>query len=582
MTTVYIPTPLRRTTGGQSKVEAAGRSMRALLDALERTYPGIRQQLCDETGEVRSFINIFVNGTEIRQLEGLSTPVQDGDEVSIIPAMAGGRGKSVARKVKSPASRRVRRALPAPRLSRAGMPATPEEVYDTVLEVIGRTPLVRLHKVTRGIRADLVAKLEYLNPGGSVKDRIGPAMIEDAERRGLLRPGGTIVEATSGNTGVGVAIAAAVRGYRTIFVMPDKMSEEKIRLLRAFGARVIITPTAVAPEDPRSYYNVSRRIAEETPNSFYANQYANPANPHAHYDSTGPEIWRQTGGRLDVVVASMGTGGTISGAGKFLKERHPGLRVIGVDPVGSVFYDYFKTGTMPEPHTYKVEGIGEDFLPKTMDFSVLDDVVQVSDRDAFLTTRRLVREEGLFCGGSGGAAVAGALKYARTLPEMGAGLRMVVILPDSGSRYLSKIFSDDWMREHGMLERELGTVGDLVRARTIPLVTATRTDAVNEVVAKMKQYDVSQLPVLEDGRLVGMISEVDLLTHLLDGSHRPSDPIQPIIDPAPPVVDPDSPLDVLADIFLSSNAAVVVDHGAVAGIVTKIDVIDHLAKQLGR
>src|SRR5438876_749737 len=476
MVTVYVPTPLRKVTGGQSKLTASGRTVRELLDGLERTHSGIRQQLCDETGEVRSFINIFVNGTEIRQLEGLSTPVQDGDEVSIIPAMAGGRGKSVARKAKTPASRHVRRTLPAMRPGRAGMPATPEEVYDTVLEVIGRTPLVRLHKVTRGIRADLVAKLEYLNPGGSVKDRIGPAMIEDAERRGLLRPGGTIVEATSGNTGVGVAIAAAVRGYRTIFVMPDKMSEEKIRLLRAFGARVIITPTAVAPEDPRSYYNVSRRIAEETPNSFYANQYANPANPHAHYDSTGPEIWRQTGGRLDVVVASMGTGGTISGAG----------------------------------------------------------------------------------------------------------LRMVVILPDSGSRYLSKIFSDDWMREHGMLERELGTVGDLVRSRTIPLVTATRTDAVNEVVAKMKQYDVSQLPVLEDGRLVGMISEVDLLTHLLDGSHRPSDPIQPIIDPAPPVVDPDSPLDVLADIFLSSNAAVVVDHGAVAGIVTKIDVIDHLAKQLGR
>src|SRR3989441_844783 len=321
----------------------------------------------------------------------------------------------------------IRRAVPAPRLSRAGMPATPEEVYDTVLEVIGRTPLVRLHKVTRGIRADLVAKLEYLNPGGSVKDRIGPAMIEDAERRGLLRPGGTIVEATSGNTGVGVAIAAAVRGYRTIFVMPDKMSEEKIRLLRAFGARVIITPTAVAPEDPRSYYSVSRRIAEETPNSFYANQYANPANPQAHYDSTGPEIWRQTGGRLDVVVASMGTGGTISGAGKFLKERHPGLRVIGVDPVGSVFYDYFKTGTMPEPHTYKVEGIGEDFLPKTMDFSVVDDVVQVSDREAFLTTRRLVREEGLFCGGSGGAAVARALKEAPTPPEDGGRPRAVVI-----------------------------------------------------------------------------------------------------------------------------------------------------------
>ncbi|OLD51194.1 MAG: pyridoxal-5'-phosphate-dependent protein subunit beta, partial [Armatimonadetes bacterium 13_1_40CM_3_65_7] len=327
--------------------------------------------------------------------------------------------------------------MPSTGPGRAGTPATPDEVYDTVLEVIGRTPLVRLHKVTRGIRADLVAKLEYLNPGGSVKDRIGPTMIEDAERRGLLRPGGTIVEATSGNTGVGVAIAAAVRGYRTIFVMPDKMSEEKIRLLRAFGARVIITPTAVAPEDPRSYYSVSRRIAEETPNSFYANQYANPANPQAHYDTTGPEIWRQAGGRLDAVVASMGTGGTISGAGKFLKEHHPGLRIIGVDPVGSVFFEYFKTGKLPEPHTYKVEGIGEDFLPKTMDFSVVDDVVQVTDREAFLTTRRLVREEGLFCGGSGGAAVAGALKYLRALPDTGAGLRVVVILPDSGSRYLS-------------------------------------------------------------------------------------------------------------------------------------------------
>lgn len=467
-------------------------------------------------------------------------------------------------------------------MRRPAPPAAPGELYDTVLEAIGRTPLVRLHKITRGVRAEVAAKLEYLNPGGSVKDRIGPTMIEDAERRGLLRPGGTIVEATSGNTGVGLAIAAAVRGYRTIFVMPDKMSDEKIRLLRAFGARVIITPTAVAPEDPRSYYSVSRRIAEETPNSFYANQYANPANPQAHYHTTGPEIWRQTGERVDVLVASMGTGGTISGAGKFLKERNPGLRVIGVDPVGSVFFEYFKTGRLPEARTYKVEGIGEDFLPQTMDFSVVDDVVQVTDREAFVMTRRLVREEGLFCGGSSGAAAAGALKYLRALPESGAGLRVVVILPDSGSRYLSKIFSDDWMREHGFLEMELGTVGDLVRSKAIPLVAAKRTDAVSEVIAKMKQYDVSQLPVLENERLVGMIGEVDLLTYLLDGSHRPTDPIQPIIDPAPPVVGPDSPVDGLADIFLSANAAVVVDHGAVVGIVTKIDVIDHLAKRLGR
>lgn len=548
MTTVYIPTPLRRLTGGQARVTVAASSIRDLLDALERQFPGLRAEVCDETGEVRAFINVFKNGTEIRQLQGLETPLREADEVAIIPAMAGGA----------------------------------EEIADSVLDVMGGTPLVRLHKVTRGVRGEVVAKLEFLNPGGSVKDRIGPAMIEEAERSGQLRPGGTIVEATSGNTGVGLAIAAAVRGYKTIFVMPDKMSDEKIRLLRAFGARVVITPTAVAPEDPRSYYSVSRRIAEETPNSYYANQYANPANPDAHYRATGPEIWAQTGGRVDLFIAAMGTGGTISGAGRYLKEQNPRLQVVGVDPVGSVFSEYFRTGRLPEPHTYKVEGIGEDFLPKTMDFSVVDEVVSVSDRESFLTTRRLVREEGIFCGGSSGTAVAGAIKYLRTLPELGAGLRAVVILPDSGSRYLSKVFSDDWMREHGFLEVEFGTVGDLVRGKAIHLVTATRRDAVSEVIAKMKEYDVSQLPVLDDGRLVGMISEVDLLTYLLEGSHRASDPIEPIIDPGPPVVDPETPVDTLADVFLAANAAVVVDHGAVTGIVTKIDVIDHLAKRLAR
>ena len=546
MATVYVPAPLRRLTGGEGRVEVGGTTVAELLDALERTYPGMERELREPDGAVRGFINIFVNGTEIRQLGGAHTPLREGDEVSIIPAMAGGSSA----------------------------------IHDSVLEVVGHTPLVRLHRVVRGIRAEVVAKLEFLNPGGSVKDRIGPVMVAEAEQDGRLRPGGTIVEATSGNTGVGLAIAAAVRGYKTVFVMPDKMSDEKIRLLRAFGARVVITPTAVPPDDPRSYYSVSRRLAAETPNSYYANQYGNPANPQAHYLTTGPEIWEQTGGRMDIFAAAMGTGGTISGAGRFLKERSPQLRVLGIDPIGSVLYGYYKSGRMPEAHTYKVEGIGEDFLPDTLDFSVIDDVVQVTDRESFAMTRRLVREEGIFCGGSGGAAVAGVVKYLRTLPDLGAGQRAVVILPDSGSRYLSKIFSDDWMREHGFLDLDLGTVGDLVRAKAIALVTATRRDVVSDVIGKMKQYDVSQLPVVEDGHLVGMISEVDLLTHLLAGEHRSSDPIEPMIDPGPPVVDPDAAVEALADVFLSANAAVVVDRGAVAGIVTKIDVIDHLAKRM--
>ncbi|MDR5694393.1 MAG: cystathionine beta-synthase [Armatimonadota bacterium] len=454
-----------------------------------------------------------------------------------------------------------------------------EEIADSILEVIGNTPLVRLHKVVRGVRAEVVAKLEYLNPGGSVKDRIGVAMIEDAERRGLLRPGGTIVEATSGNTGVGLAMAAAVKGYKTVFVLPDKMSQEKIQLLRAFGARVVITPTAVPPEDPRSYYSVSRRIAQETPNAFYAGQYHNPMNPRAHYETTGPEIWKQTRGKVDILVAGMGTGGTISGAGRFLKERNSSLTVVGVDPIGSVYTEYFKSGRLGEAHTYKVEGIGEDFLPETMDFSVVDQVVQVTDREAFLMTRRLVREEGIFAGGSSGAALAGALKYLRTLPDHGAGKRVVVIFPDGGARYLSKIFSDDWMREHGFLESGLGVVADILRGKRLELITASPGDSIGVVIAKMKQYDISQLPVLEDSGLVGMITEVDLLNHLLEGGYDPEDPIAPIVDPAPPVVNPDTPIEQVAELFISTNAAVVVEQGRVVGIVTKIDLIDHLSRQ---
>ena len=292
-------------------------------------------------------------------------------------------------------------------------PMTMPEICDTILDAIGNTPLVRLHRVNRGLRPQVLAKVEYLNPGGSVKDRIGLAMIEDAERSGRLKPGGTIVEPTSGNTGAGLAIAAAIRGYKTIFVMPDKMSEEKIRYLRALGSKVVITPTAVEPDDPRSYYSVSKRLAEETPNAILAGQYWNQANPEAHYRSTGPEIWRQTAGQIDAFIAGMGTGGTISGTAKFLKEQNPAIKIVGVDPVGSLYTEYFRTGVLGPAFGYKVEGVGEDFLPTTMHFQYVDDVVQVNDKESFLMTRRLVREEGLFVGGSCGLAMAGALKWLR-------------------------------------------------------------------------------------------------------------------------------------------------------------------------
>ena len=304
-----------------------------------------------------------------------------------------------------------------------------------------------MNKITASTKPTILAKLENLNPGGSVKDRIGRVMIEEAEKKGLLKPGGTIIEPTSGNTGTGLAMAACVKGYKMIFTMPDKMSDEKRSLLRAYGARVVVTPTNVSPNSPEHYIKVAERLAKETPNSFMPNQYVNAANPMAHYQATGPEIWRQTGGKLDVFICGMGTGGTITGIGRFLKERKKTIRVIGVDPEGSIFYSRFH-GTKEEPHQYRVEGIGEDFMPKTMDMKVVDDVLQVSDRDAFRLARRLATEEGILVGGSGGAAVHAALKVGE---EMSRGETIVTLLPDSGRNYLSKIFSDQWMKEQGFL-----------------------------------------------------------------------------------------------------------------------------------
>jgi cystathionine beta-synthase len=451
-----------------------------------------------------------------------------------------------------------------------------KEFKPTILDAIGKTPIVRLNRVAERVDSSIYVKCEFLNPGGSIKDRIGLAMIEDAERRGLLHPGGTIIEATSGNTGMGLALAAAVKGYRLIFVMPDKMSEEKIRALRAFGATVVVTPTDVAPEDPRSYYSVARRLAIDTPNSFYTNQYSNPANPDAHYRLTGPEIWEQTGGQIDALVVGMGTGGTISGCGLYLKEKNPKIKIIGVDPEGSIYYDQFKYNRRVEAQPYKIEGIGEDFIPGTIDLGIVDDVIRVADRESFLMTRRLLAEEGIFAGISSGAAVMGAIRYARRLrlPR-----QILVILPDSGNRYLSKVWNDAWMRDAGFLDTPRARVADLLRVAAPPaaIITARLGEPIDHVIGKMKEHGISQLPVIHNCELVGMITENDLVQPLLEGRKRPTEPIDDLVEQAYTAVSPGDPIDVLPEIFSGGNTALVVENGALRGVLTKIDLISYVS-----
>jgi cystathionine beta-synthase len=456
--------------------------------------------------------------------------------------------------------------------------------HENVLAAIGRTPLVRLQKIVGPEDATVLVKLEYLNPGGSIKDRMALHILDKAEKAGLLRRGGTIVENTSGNTGLGVAMWAAVKGYRCVFTMPDKMSKEKQDALKAFGAQVVVTPTSVPAESPDSYYSVAKRIAAETPNSFYLNQYHNPDNVEAHYRSTAPELWEQTGGAFDAFVAGLGTGGTMSGCGRFFKEKNPNVRNVGVDPVGSVYFSMFKTGKLGQPHGYKVEGIGEDMMCGAMDLAVLDDVRQVTDAQSFVMARRLAREEGIFAGGSSGAAIHVAAELAR---ELGRGKTIVVPLPDGGRSYVSKFYSDEWMRDNGLPTGagseplSAATVKDILGRRRGEVIAAKRTDKVEAVVKKLKEHDISQMPVVDDqGRAIGMIHEYDLLNFLIEGKHRLSEVVEPLIQPLQGVVGPDTPVTKLRQIFNDDNVAVVKEGDRVTGIVTKIDLIEFVGERL--
>lgn len=469
-------------------------------------------------------------------------------------------------------------------ISQALAPSDTLRVYDNILQTIGKTPLVRLARIGRGLPCPLYAKVEFFNPGGSVKDRIAMNIIEEAERSGRLRPGGTIVEATSGNTGLALAMASAQKGYKTIFVMPDKMSQEKIQLLRAFGAKVVITPTAVEPDDPRSYYSVAKRLVAETPNAILANQYHNPENPRSHYLTTGPEIWEQTGGMVTDVVIGMGTGGTISGVGHYLKEQNPNIRIVGVDPVGSILLETWQHGGIPEgivAKSYKVEGIGEDFLPSTLDLSVIDHIVRVSDKDSFLWARRLVKQEGIFAGGSAGSALAAAVRYAQTLS---ADRLVVVILPDAGSRYLSKFYDDHWVRENGFLATEWSeaTLGDILATKSVQgLISAHITDRITDVIAQMKQHDISQMPVLyPDGKLGGIVTEVNLLKHLLANKHfhSPDETLVEVVAPVRTIFSIDTPIETVLPLIMEGQVVLVVDGDRPVGILTKIDVLDYIAQ----
>ncbi|HEY7207485.1 MAG TPA: cystathionine beta-synthase [Gaiellaceae bacterium] len=457
--------------------------------------------------------------------------------------------------------------------------------YPTVLDLVGATPIVRLPRLSPPGAAEVLAKLEYLNPGGSVKDRIGLPMIEQAEREGSLKPGGTIVEPTSGNTGVGLAIAAAVKGYHCVFVMPDKMSLEKIALLRAYGAEVVITPTAVDPDSPESYYSVSDRLAEEIPGGFKPDQYSNLANPEAHYEQTGPELWEQTGGEIDAIVVSVGTGGTISGIGRYFKERKPEVLIVGADPEGSIYTAADDSELQP----YLVEGIGKDTWPRTMDPTVVDEWIRVSDRNSFLVARRLAREEGILAGGSGGTSVWAAVEVAKRL---GPGKRVLTMIPDSGRNYLSKFLDDNWMLEHGFVERQapLPTVEEVLRSKRVEeaaipaLVTISSHQKVGEAIDVMQRYSISQIPVVRDGALesladvIGSLQDRTLLDRVFKNPDALHEDVAAAMQPPLAAIEADTTLDeVFATLSGGTNAVVVARGGRPVGVLTRSDLLEYLA-----
>lgn len=447
--------------------------------------------------------------------------------------------------------------------------------YDNVLGLIGRTPLVKLNRITRDIKALVLAKMENLNPGFSVKDRIGVSMIEAAEREGKLKPGGTIVEATSGNTGIGLALAAAVKGYKCIFVMTDKASVEKSRYLKALGADVVITPVSAKHGTPDHYVSTAQRIAKETPNSFYPDQYSHPANPEAHYRTTGPEIWDQTEGKITHFVAGMGTGGTISGTGRFLKEQNPRIKVVGADPYGSIFKTYKETGKIIETTPYLVEGIGQEIVPPNVHIKYVDEVINITDGESFEMSRQLGRTEGIFCGGSSGTNLAAALRVARDLDEDAV---VVFIVCDTGEHYLSKHHSDEWLKEKRLLEPQKMTAGLICSTKGVnapqSLVSVAPPDKLSEALAKMNDLGLTQIPVLEDGRPVGSLRENRVLAKVVRNRLLLDSPVSEVMEASFPTVDVDASAQEVTQQLQTSPAVLVEEYGRIVGIITRHDVLD--------